>query len=808
MKYLASLFLVLLLLFGCKKDDSNPTSPDTPSGNNGNINIGTVVDITTQTIGTGGGTITVNKPNDPLNGLTVTIQPNSFTQAQTIKISSAPITSHQLGQYFNPLTPMIKITYQGGFSDKTMRIKVPITLSAGKFAMGFFYNEQTGKLEGIPIEELASDHITIATKYFSPNTNQSLGKRTSTDIVGDLVVGFIDESVLTSQTIIDTGFKPGVDDWEFINYGSYIEPDGICAGMSLTAMWYYLERKSTDGTLFHKYDLFNDKTQPGKLWQDNPKGYRFASAIQSDLNWDARATEKLFQQGDPVLTWKAFALSMLLTKEPQYVGLRSTTNIGHAVVAYQMNYQTGDLQVSDPNYPAGYQKNGTTIGRTIKFIGNKFNPFSASLNADAGALVFDTVYYFGKTTMINWDKFRTRWTEVSAGTIGNDKFPTYKLYIGKVGGNELADNYILNSDTLTVLCRSTDNTEYLLGTDFLQLFYIFDQNGNQLVRAGSTTKGVAKIKLGLGTTKLGFYICGAKNGKAENYVDFKWINVNRLGMTIDPNPLNGDINKEYTFTANVQGTPPTNANKYVWNFGDGSQDVTVTGNNTAKHTFTTSGSFTVSVKLFDNTTNNVVISAASTVNILSSFTYEILATQTVQITLTGVVVYDKYYPNSTINYYYQNPIINKDYGRNTQTISWSGLSFSINYTYKFPPFEGYTGQDTLTASGTINGSISQDGKTISNITAHEKVTHAINQAYTDLTIVIHDIPYIVKTTIGCATCVNYLDYFYSASSSVQSKIASLQMTEKRYDSTTGLYTTMSSISYNMSYIYVDLLKKL
>jgi hypothetical protein len=795
-------------MFGCKKEDSNPTSPDTPSGNNGNINIGTVVDITTQTIGTGGGTITVNKPNDPLNGLTVTIQPNSFTQAQTIKISSAPITSHQLGQYFNPLTPMIKITYQGGFADKTMRIKIPISLLQGKFAMGFFYNEQTGKLEGIPIEELASDHITIATKYFSPNTNQSLGKRTNTDIVGDLVIGVIDESVLTGQTIIDTGFKLGIDDWEFINYGSYTAPNGICAGMSLSAMWYYLERKNTDGALFHKYDLFNDKTQPGKLWQDNPKGYRFASAIQSDLNWDARATEKLFQYGDPVLTWKAFALSMLLTKEPQYVSLRSTTNIGHAVVAYQMNYQTGDLLVSDPNYPSGYQINGNTISRTIKFSGNKFNPFSASLNAGAGALVFDTVYYYGKTTMIDWDKFRTRWTEVNAGTIGNDKFPNYNLYVGRVGGDELVDNYVLSTDTLTVLCRSTSSAEFLAGTDRLQLFYIFDQNGNQLIKAGGATKGVAKIKLGTGTTKLGFYICGAKNSIAENYVDFKWINVNRLGMTIDPNPLNGDVNKEYTFTAKIQGTPPSSATKYVWNFGDGTQDVTVSGNNTAKHTYTTSGSFTVSVKLYDNTTNNVVISAASTVNILSSFTYEILATQSAQIVFTGVVVYDKYYPNSTINYIYQNPSINLHYERNNQTITWSGLSFTINYTYKFPPFEGYTGQDTLTASGTINGSISQDGKNISNITAHEKVTHKINQAYTDLTIVIHDIPFIVKTTIGCTTCVNYLEYYFSAPAPVQSKIASLQMIEKREVAANQYTEVMNTASYNMSNLYVYLRKKL
>ena len=807
MKILASFFLILILLSGCKKEDSNPISPVTPGDNNGNINIGTVVDITTQSIGTGGGTITVNKPNDPLNGMIITIQPNSFTQTQSIKISSAPIKGHQLGQYFNPLTPMIKITYQGGYADKTMRIKIPISLSPGRFAMGFFYNEKTGKLEGIPIEELTSDYITIATKRFSSNSDQSLGKRTDTDIVGDLVIGFIDESVLNGQTIIDTGFKPGVDDWEFINWGSYTSPGGICAGMSLTAMWYYLERKNTDGGLFHKYDSYNERTQPGKLWQDNSKGYRFASVIQSDLNWDARETEKIFQQGDPVLTWKAFALSMLLTKEPQYVALRSSSS-GHAVVAYQMNYRTGDLYVSDPNYPGGYQTNGTTINRIIKYSGNKFSPFFASLNAGAGATPYDTVYYFGKATMIDWDKFKTRWQEVQAGTIGNDKFPTYKLYVNKIGGDELVDNYVLNSDTLTVLCKSDNSAQRIPGTDNQQVFYIFDQNGNQLAYASPSAKGIAKVKLNKGSTKLGFYITGAKNNVYENYIDFKWINVFYSNMTIDPNPLNGNINTEYTFTAKTQGTLPPNATKYVWNFGDTTADVIITGSTTAKHTFTKEGSFTVSLKLYDNVTNQLLASAASTINILTSFTNEILATQTVKIVLTGVVVYDKYYPNSTINYIYENPIINKNYERNSQTISWSGLSFSINYTYKFPPFEGYTGQDTLTATGTINGSISQDGKNISNITAHEKVTHKINQAYTDLTIVIIDIPFIVKTTIGCTTCVNYLDYFYSAPSPVQSKIASLQMTEKRYDPTTGLYTTMNSISYNMSNIYVDLLKKL
>ena len=807
MKHLVAFLLIILLMFGCKKDDSNPVSSN-PNGNNGNIKIGDVVDLTTQTINLNGGTVTVTKPGDPLNGLTVTIQPNSFTQAQTIKISSAPITSHQLGQYFNPLTPLIKITYQGGYANSTMRVKVPINLSNGRFAMGFFYNEQTGTLEGIPIEELASDHITIATKYFSPN---SLSKKTNTDIVGDIVIGFIDESVLTSKTIIDTGFKPGVDDWEFINYGSYIRPYGICAGVSLSEMWYYIERKKMDGPLFHKFDTYNDKTQPGKLWQDNPLGYRFASVIQADINWGVQKTERIFQHSDPLLTWKAFALSMLLTKEPQYVCLISTTDVGHAVVAYQMNYQTGELYVSDPNYPAGYQTDGTTINRTIKFRGNKFDPFLSALKVDTTAVVFDTVYYFGASTMINFDKFRTRWTEVqngTIGTIGNNNFPSYKLFVNNVGGQELTDNYPLSSDSLKVVCQSLNSVQQLTGTNHLQAFYVYDQNGILLKKADFSTQGMAKLRLGKGIIKLGFYICGAKNNRADNYVDFKWININSLGMTIDPNPLNGDINKEYTFTANVQGTQPANATKYVWNFGDGTSDVTVNGSNTAKHTYTTGGTYTVSVKLYDNSTNNVVISAASTVNILSSFTYELLATQSVEIDLTGVIVYDKYYPNSTINYIYQNPTVNLHYERNNQTITWSGLSFSINYTYKFPPFDGYTGSDTLTANGTINGSISQDGKTISNITAHEKITRRNTDAYLDFTLVIHDIPFLIKTTIGCATCVNYLEYMYDVSSSVQSKISSLNMTEKRFDSSLNQYVTMNSSSYNMAALYVYFRKKM
>ncbi|MBK8641821.1 MAG: hypothetical protein IPN15_06215 [Saprospiraceae bacterium] len=75
----------------------------------------------------------------------------------------------------------------------------------------------------------------------------------------------------------ESGFRPGIDDWEFPNEGSYIEPEGHCAGQSLTAMWYYHVHKLSLNE-HPLYDRFS--TLPSPIWQDNVKGYRFSSVIQ------------------------------------------------------------------------------------------------------------------------------------------------------------------------------------------------------------------------------------------------------------------------------------------------------------------------------------------------------------------------------------------------------------------------------------------------------------------------------------------------------------------------------------------------
>ncbi len=803
----STVFLIaLLIISGCKKDN-NPVAPTTPGNSGGTIQIGNTVVLVDQPIGSGGGTIKINKPGDPLDGLELTLSPGSFQTAKTFKISYAPITGHQLGQYFNPVSPLINISYEGGYSAIPMKMKIPINLAAGKFAMGFLYDKSTGQVEGLPVEDTGSNFITISTSHFTSNT--PLGKTGSIYYENpqtDIVISAIDETVLSKQNIIDSGFNPGTDDWEFVNYGSYIAPQGQCAGQAITEMWYYqTKKKNGSPSLFHNYDKYSDASKPNVLWQDNPLGYRFASTIQEDANWDAYIPNLNYQWGNGDFTWKTFALSMLVTGQPQFILVRQSAapNDGHALVVYKIDYPGGKLYLADPNFPGNRDpQTGNQSVRVINFNNHSFTPYHSSLNAASPGIDFDQIGFAGKSAYIDWSQVDKRWTEFQNGTIGNDRFPSYTLYVNNTTGDKLTDGYVSNSEDIDIVCKSVDCEQYLSNTDRLQVIYVYDQNGNQLAKAGQDNKGVASIKLKPGQNKLGFYICGAKNGKSENYVDFKWINISYLKMTIDPNPLNAEVNQEYTFTANILGTPPQSG-KYVWDFGDGSAEVTQININTVKHTFSQEGTYNVTVKLYDNTNGNYITIASSTVYILSSFVKDVISSYQVYISFRGNFTTD----NPTITTITDDRYINGSYRNYTQNILWTGNTFTLSYNYMVPYYDPYFphADDSLIVTGSVNGSITSDGKTISTISASEKITHTKTEEYTDSKITANNVPYFGSGMVDLTD--NYYQYG-SYGINLGNYISSISISEKLWD--INNYETLNtvSVSYDSnSVLWIDFIKK-
>jgi hypothetical protein len=402
-----------------------------------NIALGRRERVGAQTVPASGGSLVVDRPASSVDGLAVIVPDGAFAGTQRFKVSTQPIEAHKLGADFNPATPLIHIDNGGQFAAEPITVKIPVQVAPDEFAMAFYYDRRSGTLEGLPLAELASDHVTIVTSHFS-----------------DIVVSTIAWHLLEDVTV-DTGFVPGYDDWQFTNYGSTIAPGGHCAGQSISAMWYYYEKKlgAKERVLYGRYD--NNDHGYGTIdfqWDDS-WGYRLASVVQEDLvDWDhqSRAFFKSMGQTSDHLTWNAFAYAMRLTGEPQYVAIYSNSG-GHAIIAYKI--EAGKIYVADPNYPG-------VSGRTLRYENGAFLPYYSGANAstisEEGETAYTAIRYMAKSAMVDWDGIRAAYQKMVDGEVGAGLFPEYTLtYLS--GVNETTGDFIW-SPVPTTLELSEEDT--------------------------------------------------------------------------------------------------------------------------------------------------------------------------------------------------------------------------------------------------------------------------------------------------------------------------------------------------------------
>jgi hypothetical protein len=709
---------LFLLLGACNLFDNDDEKPDNKLSDS--IETGQVIDAVASSIPVSGGNIVVSKADAPIDGMEIKIPANSFTSSQEVKVSYAEIKSHQFGTNFNPISPMITVVCSGGYSNEIMSVTIPVTVPEGSIPLGFFLDETTGKLEGIPVENYTSNSITLLSRHFMSGNLLRSGDNTLKSASADvnkganIIISSISESILKAQPIIASGFKPGVDDWEFVNYGSYNAPGGHCAGQNMTAMWYYFEKKSGEGNLFNR---FSDNAN---LWQDNAKGYLFCSVIHKDLEWDgtvATLFDKYIDKNQELDKLKLYTIAgaMLVTGEPQGIGIYRQTGTkadgtpkygGHDLICYQVSVSSGKLYISDPNTP------GT--GQSIEFANNKFSPYMAKLNGNDASHPYPFVTYYAKTAYIDWPKIGKRWSEVlnnSIGTVAPNAFPAYTIWLkGKVD-SELKDGLITNNDTLrcVVECPTTERG-FNVDNKWLIWHNIYDEKGVEIDKWEGSGKGYVILKPGL--NKIGFYIYSHKTGVVnadgnyrDLYIDFKWINVYYSSLVIDPNPLQGEPDKEYTFTAQSKGSAPKSS-KYIWDFGDGSSPLTVQNDSTVKHTFTKEGTFNIKVELYDNSNNKKITDASAVANIAKESDNLAKLKKTIafdfysEFTLINELGYDL--PTSfSWPYSSQYPLV------------WNNNEFKLNYT----------SEGTFDSNGfksnyykTVVGTVSADAKKILSIT--------------------------------------------------------------------------------------------
>ena len=400
-----------------------------PAARSDNLKLGKTEVLVTDNVKPSGGTITVDQAGSDLDGLVLDIPEGAYSERLNFKISETPVESDKFGELFNPASPLITIDNGHGMADVPMTLTIPIDKDDDEFAMAFYYNRTTGALEGIPCVEQDSDFITIVTAHFS-----------------DIVVTKVAKSILDGRIMDDEAscdYMPGMSDFAFPNYGSWLEDGGHCTGQSLAALHYYNMNANDNyngGTLRGESLVDNGSLPdtPG-FWQDDAYAYRFCSLLQNTFNWESPVTDKL-NKTDEYTTFYCFAYAMALTHSPQIIvvyGLDSSGKVaGHTMIVYEVT--PDHLAIADPNFPGD-------LMRRINVEKDEINPlyptclsdYYSGTDASSPGIYFTSINYFGTYALYDFSKIDALWADVLAGKdVAASLFPADASFVAVTGRDD------------------------------------------------------------------------------------------------------------------------------------------------------------------------------------------------------------------------------------------------------------------------------------------------------------------------------------------------------------------------------------
>jgi hypothetical protein len=482
----------------------------------GTLTLGDSSAVETIDLDASGASPTISAPGHPWDGFTIDVPAGAWT-GSTLNVTAQPITASSFGGLVTPISPLYTVSGAEGMAPAPVTLKVPATVPADSFAMGFFY-DASGGLEGMPLLAEDGTSVTVATEHFS-----------------SFFVSLVERALLPET--IDSGFRPGKDDWQFPNYGSYITPGGNCAGQTLTEAWYYIERR-LKGRGLPLHGLYDNNgygtTKTPDLWQDDSNGYRLASVAQSQYI-DTHNAIKSFSfsvrgMGLDTLQYDAFRYAIAVTGEPQLVSISDAQDKnGHEILAYRVD--PSGIFVADPNFPAS-----PAALRLIPFdpASGRFGTYSSGVNAQAvssGDVPYVNFVYDAKTAIVDWSMLADDWAAFDDGKIGNGIFPVYSLeaLAGKDAQGQdvwvpLVDGYQMASSELTLRIQGV--------SDYTRLTLYSGTSSTPVAPA----KGTITIQLKGGENPLGIYEEGAKPpGNDFEYVDFVRLTV-IAGAAPSPSP--------------------------------------------------------------------------------------------------------------------------------------------------------------------------------------------------------------------------------------------------------------------------------
>ncbi|CAG0932474.1 hypothetical protein PLCT1_02096 [Planctomycetaceae bacterium] len=572
-----------------------------------------------------GGTLVYTRPGDPLSGVTVTVPDGAYPTSTTWTVTADSTIPVPLPPDFSLASPVYSIGNGQGYADSLLEITLPIRAAPDEVVAPFFFDQATGHLEGIELIARTDTSATFGTYHVAaqlvpipgviPTAFRTVIRVASAAAVpfGDVKMVFVKLSQAKLLGTFTSSFRPGTDDWEFINYGDYQGHRGNCWGMSAMAMYYhYFLRASGAPPLFGRYD--HDPQNPF----DNVDGIHLVGAAQVDMSVRMPITQqqrdqiKLKAQGNGMrvsrLTDTWILLNLKLTQRPVMIQLYGASG-AHAVVAYEATSTANAVSVAyaDPNTPGA--------GRTMTFHDGVLTPLQLRPSATDNPHTMTEATAFGLSSYVTMNHLHLRWADFVAKHPGQYWLPKPQLQVfDSLSGTwaAMGDTVRLAADTLKMrarcdACALSDQTQGVPLVDA-----VITNEAGAFLDGGQE----AWVHIPEGEHRL-FAMAQAPRvvDGDRRFLDGRPIVVIRGKLRLFPLTLTGKADTAYTFTASTSGLAgPTW--KFVWNFGDGTAVQTVTGDSVKTHTFTTGGTFTVTVEVRDPA-NTLVAKTTSTVTIVT-----------------------------------------------------------------------------------------------------------------------------------------------------------------------------------------------
>ncbi|MCC6244405.1 MAG: PKD domain-containing protein [Gemmatimonadaceae bacterium] len=339
------------------------------------------VALPAQTVTTSGGSVVINRPGSPADGFTVTVPAAAFPSAVSIVLSYESSATVPRPAGLELASPVIAVaTDAPALSDQPLVFTFPVKAPAGKVAFVAMVDPATGFLDVLHTLSSDSASITVMNSVHDEamaREGSGASIRASSAWNASLHAGVLPSaraaSVRARYVLVlaeagrlntltyDSGFRPGVDDWEFPSDYTPLRSTLLStdAGMMVSERYYFAMQKSlTQGALHKKFQEARGaigSNSVGERWSAGlAKQFSERSgAVVAKANTARAAAATAYDAS----TMASIVMSLYASQRPQIIGLYNpTVNAMAVVMAYKWDGASGLLYYADPRFPGDVTK--------------------------------------------------------------------------------------------------------------------------------------------------------------------------------------------------------------------------------------------------------------------------------------------------------------------------------------------------------------------------------------------------------------------------------------------------------------------